>query len=56
MIPKAETIMSGLRKNKDLEEMLYCCPDQLDARQDVSAKAGKHRKTLRLWVLPRVRF
>ncbi|PWY96742.1 hypothetical protein BO94DRAFT_506218 [Aspergillus sclerotioniger CBS 115572] len=42
--PGAETFLSNLMMNKNLEETLYCCPDQLDERREVFRKAGKDRQ------------
>ncbi|KAE8365290.1 hypothetical protein BDV27DRAFT_171724 [Aspergillus caelatus] len=39
--PEAVKFLTGLKASTDLEEMLYCCPEQLDAQRDVFRKAGK---------------
>ncbi|RAL04442.1 vWA domain-containing protein [Aspergillus ibericus CBS 121593] len=41
--PNAVAFLSSLRMNKDLQETLYCCPDQLDDRREVFRKAGNSR-------------
>ncbi|GLA29736.1 hypothetical protein AnigIFM63326_007648 [Aspergillus niger] len=37
----AETFLSNLKMNEELQEMLYCCQDQLDERREVFRRAGK---------------
>ncbi|GKZ27914.1 hypothetical protein AbraCBS73388_006660, partial [Aspergillus brasiliensis] len=37
----AETFLSSLRMNEELQEMIYCCQDQLDDRREVFLRAGK---------------
>lgn len=37
----AETFLSNLKTNEELQEMLYCCQDQLDERREVFRRAGK---------------
>ncbi|RAK93730.1 hypothetical protein BO79DRAFT_164709, partial [Aspergillus costaricaensis CBS 115574] len=36
----AENFLSNLRVNKELQEVLYCCQDQLDERREVFRRAG----------------
>lgn len=39
--PGATGFLNGLRKNKELEEMLYISLDQLDDQREIFRKAGK---------------
>lgn len=41
---EAVKFLTSLKTSTDLEEMLYCCPEQLDAQRDVFRKAGKDRQ------------
>ncbi|KAH8821851.1 hypothetical protein F5884DRAFT_104391 [Xylogone sp. PMI_703] len=42
--PLAETFLKNLQKNKDLDEMVYCCLDQLDNEREIFLRAGKDRQ------------